>query len=54
MKKVKEIAEIWGKLPPGKQAEAMVELTRDLPPKYREAIERYVKDIQEKSSSTPK
>jgi hypothetical protein len=50
MKKVKEIAEIWGKLPPGKQAEAMVELTRDLPPKYREAIERYVKEIQSRSA----
>jgi hypothetical protein len=48
-KKFKEIAAVWGKLPEKERAKAMVELTRDLPPKYRDAIEAYLKGIaQEK------
>jgi hypothetical protein len=44
-KKFKEIAAVWGKLPEKERAKAMVELTRDLPPKYRDAIEAYLKGI---------
>ncbi len=48
-KKFKELAQVWGKLPEKERAKAMVELTRDLPPKYRDAIEAYLKGIaQEK------
>jgi hypothetical protein len=45
MKKVKELAEVWGKLQPKEQAERMRELTRNMPPKYREAVEDYFKQI---------
>ncbi len=51
IKKVKEIAEVWGKLPEKERAKAMVELTRDLPPKYRDAIEAYFKQLNSKSGS---
>jgi len=49
MKKVKEIADVWGKLPEKERAKAMVELTRGMPAKYRDAIEAYFKELQAKS-----
>lgn len=45
-KRLKEVAENWGKLPEKERARAMLELTRDLPPKYREVIENYFKKLQ--------
>jgi len=48
-KKFKEIAAVWGKLPEKERAKAMVELTRDLPPKYKEAIEAYLKGIAQEN-----
>jgi hypothetical protein len=50
-KKIKEYAEVWGKLPEKKRAEAMVEMTRGLPPRYRDAIESYFKQLNNPSSS---
>jgi len=44
-RKLKEIAEVWGKLPEKERAKAMMELTKDLPPRYREIIENYAKTI---------
>jgi hypothetical protein len=44
-KKLKEMAEVWGKLPEKERAKAMTELTRDMPPRYREVIEKYFKEI---------
>jgi hypothetical protein len=44
-KKLKELAENWGKLPEKERAKAMMELTKDLPPRYREIIENYAKTI---------
>jgi hypothetical protein len=44
-KKLQEIAAVWGKLPEKDRAKAMVELTRDLPPRYREIIENYAKTL---------
>ena len=44
-KRVRELAEVWGKLPERDRARAMVELTRSLPPKYREAVEIYFKRL---------
>ena len=44
-KKLKEIAEVWGKLPEKERAKAMMEMTKDLPPRYREIIENYAKTI---------
>jgi hypothetical protein len=50
-KKVKEIAEVWGKLPPKERAKAMVDMTRGMPPKYRDAIETYFKQLNNQSGS---
>lgn len=44
-KKLKELAEVWGKLPEKKRAEAMMELTRDMPARYRDVIENYFKKL---------
>jgi hypothetical protein len=44
-KKLKELAEVWGKLPEKDRAKAMVELSKDLPPRYREIIENYAKTL---------
>lgn len=35
----------WGQLPPRERAQAMAILARDLPPEYREIIERYFKRL---------
>jgi hypothetical protein len=48
-KKLKEIADIWGTLPEKERAKAMLELTRDMPAKYRESIEIYLKQISARS-----
>jgi len=48
-KKLREVANVWGKLPEKERAKAMVELTRNLPPKYRDAIEHYFRELQQKS-----
>jgi hypothetical protein len=45
IKKWKEISENWGKLPEKERAKAMLELTRDMPPKHRELIETYFKKL---------
>jgi hypothetical protein len=44
-KRLKELAEVWGKLPEKDRAKAMAELTRDMPPRYREVIEKYFKEL---------
>jgi hypothetical protein len=46
MKKFKEYAEVWGKLPEKERAKAMTDLTRGLPAKYRDAIEKYFKELE--------
>ena len=50
-KKIKDLTENWGKLPPKERASALAELTRDLPPSYREAIEAYFRKIGEAPDS---
>jgi hypothetical protein len=49
-KKVKEIADVWGKLPEKERARAMVELTRGMPAKDRAVIEAYFKKLAEKAN----
>ncbi len=44
-KKLKVLAENWGKLPEKERAKAMMEITKDLPPRYREVIENYFKTL---------
>jgi hypothetical protein len=51
MKRFKEIADVWGRLPEKERAKAMVELTRNMPPRYRDAIEAYFRELQNKSGA---
>jgi hypothetical protein len=44
-KKFQQMAKEWGKLPERERAKAMVELTKDLPPRHREVIESYFKKL---------
>lgn len=44
-KKLQNLAQNWGKLPEKERAKAMMELTKDLPPRYREVIEEYFKTL---------
>ena len=48
-KKVKEIAEQWGKLPEKERARALVELTRGMPAKDRAVIEAYFRELAKKT-----
>jgi len=48
-KKVKEVAEVWGKLPEKERARALVELTRGLPAQDRALIESYFKELAKRS-----
>jgi hypothetical protein len=45
LRKLKEITDVWGKLPPREQARATQEMLRQMPPKYREIIENYFKSL---------
>jgi hypothetical protein len=49
LKKVKETAEAWGKLPEKERAQAMRDLIRTLPAKDRAVIEAYLREIQKRS-----
>jgi hypothetical protein len=44
-KKFRELAEQWGKLPERERNKALVDLTRDMPPAFRESIESYFRKI---------
>ena len=43
---MQELARAWGDLPPREQARVMAELTRDMPPRQKEAIEAYFDRLQ--------
>ena len=45
------MAEVWGKLPAKDRAKALQELTREMPPRYREVIEKYFKELSKGESS---
>jgi hypothetical protein len=45
MKKLQDNANQWGNKNPKERAEAMKEMTRDLPPELRETVERFFKDL---------
>jgi tetratricopeptide (TPR) repeat protein len=44
-RRVKELAQVWGTLPQREQGQRMRELTRDMPLRYREAIEQYFRRL---------
>jgi len=47
---VKELTEVWGKLPEKERARALVELTRGMPAKDRAVIEGYFKELQRRAT----
>lgn len=49
-KRIKEIAEVWGKLPEKERAKAMLDLSRRMPERYQEAIKEYYKEMRKRSS----
>jgi hypothetical protein len=52
-KRLTEYAKQWGKLPEKERAKAMAELTREMPPRYREVIESYFKKVAQGQPSQP-
>jgi hypothetical protein len=52
-KRLTNYAQQWGKLPEKERAKAMAELTRDMPPRYREVIENYFKKVAQSQPSQP-
>lgn len=52
-KRLKNLAENWGKLPEKEKVQAMAELTKDMPPRYRQVIENYFKDLAKTKPATP-
>src|SRR5262249_35087605 len=46
-KKLKELAENWGSLPEKDRDKSVAELTRDMPPRYREVVEKYFRKLSE-------
>jgi hypothetical protein len=51
-KKFKELAENWGKLPEKERAQALLDLTRDMPARHRELIENYFKNLARAESAS--
>jgi hypothetical protein len=43
--KLKQYQENWGKMSEGDRARAIQELTRDLPPRYKQVIEDYFRSL---------
>ncbi len=52
-KKLMETAKVWGKLPEKERAAAMLELTRGLPPRYREVVENYFRKLAQVEAKQP-
>ncbi len=51
-KKVKALAEVWGKLPARDREASMRELTRDMDPRYREVIMEYFRRLASQPTTT--
>ena len=45
--KLEKLAESWGTLPEAERAKALNEITRELPPRYKEVIENYFRSLAE-------
>ena len=52
-KSLEKVAKSWGTLPEKERAQAMQDLTRDMPPKYREVIESYFRKLAASESNKP-
>jgi hypothetical protein len=52
-KKLKVIAESWGTMPPKQRAKVIMDLTKDLPARYRVVIEDYFKALSQVPAPRP-
>jgi hypothetical protein len=52
-KRLDYLTQNWGKLPDKERAQALQDLTRDMPPKYREVFENYFKKLAASESNRP-
>ncbi len=52
-KKLATIAKAWGTMPEKDRAKAIMEITRDLPARYRVIIEDYFKALSTANSKQP-
>jgi hypothetical protein len=50
-KRIKDLAEQWGRLPPREREANMRELTRDMPQRYREVIQEYFRKLSIQDSN---
>jgi hypothetical protein len=53
LKKVKELAEQWGKLPAREREQNMAALIRDMDPAYREIVQEYFRRINAQAANNP-
>lgn len=53
-KKLRQYAEVWGKLPAAERAKAVNEMSRDLPAKHRQMVEDYFKALNRMNGLTEK
>lgn len=44
-KKLREVAELWGTMPPDKRAKVVEEITREVPAKYKPMVDEYFKAL---------
>ena len=51
-KKIKDLADQWGKLPPREREANMRELTREMPQRYREVIQEYFRKLSQQVDGT--
>jgi len=51
-KKIKELADQWGQLPPREREANMRELTREMPQRYREVIQEYFRKLSQQVDGT--
>ena len=52
-KRLRGLAQQWGRLPEKERAKAMQDLIRDMPPRHREVIETYFKKLAQSQASQP-
>jgi hypothetical protein len=52
-KKLRGLAEQWGRLPEKERAKALQDLIRDMPPKHREITENYFKQLAQSQAALP-
>jgi hypothetical protein len=52
-KKLKGLAEAWGKMPEKERAKALQDIIKDMPPRHREITENYFKKLAKTESNQP-